>query len=330
MLTTTFDLVKRPRRNRQSASIRQLACEHRLHTSDLVIPLFLHAGSQKRQPISAMPGIDRLALDSLIKEAEMLHAQGIPAIALFPKIDPSLKTPEGNEAWNPNGLVPNAIQKLKAEIPSLCVIVDVALDPYTSHGHDGIINAKQEIDNDLTIEALVRQSLAYAEAGCDILAPSDMMDGRVGMIRRALDEQTFKTTGILSYCVKYASSFYGPFREALGSAPSFGDKKTYQMDPPNIREAIREAELDEAEGADMLMVKPALPYLDVIAKIKEKTSLPVGAYQVSGEYAMIMAAYEKGWIDAEKAFYEALIGMKRAGADFIFTYAVKQIWDLLN
>jgi len=272
-----------------------------------------------------MPGIHRLSIDLLTKEAEILHAQGIPAVALFPAVDPLLRDEEGSEGWNPDSLITRAIQALKKEIPSLCVIADVALDPFTSHGHDGIIN-NNLIDNDLTLEALVKQAVCYSEAGCDIVAPSDMMDGRVGVIRNALDDQV----GILSYTAKYASAFYGPFRKAIGTSLSFGDKKTYQMNPANRREALREALLDEEEGADMLMVKPALPYLDVLMEIKKKTSLPVGAYHVSGEYAMVMAAAEKGYLNAEQTLYESLISIKRAGADFIFTYAAPQVLALLN
>lgn len=330
MAMTTFEMLKRPRRNRMTSAIRHLAKEHTLSASDLVAPLFLIPGENRREPIEEMPGIERHTVDLLVKEAEIFHAQGIPAIDLFPSVDPFTKDHEGSEAWNPNGLVPTAIRQLKKEVPSLCVIADIALDPYTSHGHDGIPNDNHEIENDLTLEALIRQSLVYAEAGCDILAPSDMMDGRVKFIREALDAQGFQNVGILSYSAKYASAFYGPFRGAIQSRLSFGDKKTYQMDPSNVREAVREALLDEEEGADMLMVKPALPYLDVIAKIKEKTYLPVGAYHVSGEYAMVMAAHERGWLDAQKTFYESLTGIKRAGADFIFTYAINQILDLLN
>jgi len=330
MVLTTFEMLKRPRRNRLKASIRHLAQECTLTANDLVAPLFLIPGEKKRELIDEMPGIERYSVDCLVKEAEILHAQGIPAIDLFPAIDPFIKDHEGSEAWNPQGLVPTAIRELKQEVPSMCVIADIALDPYTSHGHDGIVNDREEVDNDLTLEALVRQSLVYADAGCDILAPSDMMDGRVKVIREALDSHGFQNVGILSYCAKYASAFYAPFRGAIQTNLAFGDKATYQMNPSNIREAIREALLDEEEGADMLMVKPALPYLDVISKIKEKTTLPVGAYHVSGEYAMIMAAHEKGLLDAQKTLFESLIGIKRAGADFIFTYAINQILDLLN
>lgn len=330
MVFQTFEMLKRPRRNRMSASIRHLVQENTLIPNDFVAPLFLISGENKREVIEEMPGIERYSIDLLIKKAEILHAQGIPAINLFPVVDPFMRDDKGSEAFNVQGLIPKAIHLLKKEIPSLCLIADIALDPYTSHGHDGIVNHKQEIDNDLTVEALVKQSLTYAKAGCDILSPSDMMDGRVKAIRKALDAEGFQHVGILAYCAKYASSFYTPFRSAIRTRLSFGDKKTYQMDPANSREAVREALLDEAEGADMLMIKPALPYLDVIAKIKESTLLPIGAYHVSGEYAMIMAAHQQGLLDAQQAFYESLIGIKRAGADFIFTYAITQILDLLN
>lgn len=330
LYTETFDLIKRPRRNRQSAAIRSLAEETRLAASDLIVPFFIIEGSQQREPIPSMPGIARVSIDLLVKEAENFHAQGIQAIALFPAIDPSLKDTEGSEAWNEKSLMVRAIQSLKKEVPSLCLITDIALDPFTNHCHDGIVNDRGEVDNDLTLVALVRQATCYAAAGSDIVAPSDMMDGRVGAIRKALDQEGLKQTGILSYTAKYASSFYGPFRNALQTKLAFGDKKTYQMNPANRREAIREALLDEEEGADMLMVKPALPYLDVLAAIKERTHLPVGAYHVSGEYAMIMAAHEKGFLNAQMALYESLISIKRAGADFIFTYAASQILDLLN
>ena len=330
MLKTQYDILKRPRRNRKTPSIRTLNQETALSPSDLVVPLFIQKGSQKRTPIPAIPGIDRLSIDFLLKEAELLHAQGIPAVALFPAITPSLKNKEGTQAWNPHSLVCQAIKTLKKELPSLCVISDIALDPFTSHGHDGIVNEEGEIDNDLTLSALTQQAHVYAEAGCDILAPSDMMDGRVKVIRKALDEQGFLNTAILSYTAKYASAFYGPFRSAIQTSLQFGDKKTYQMNPANRREAVREALLDQEEGADMLMIKPALPYLDVITQVKAQTLLPVGAYHVSGEYAMIMAAHERGFLDAQETLYESLISIKRAGAEFIFTYAVKKILDLLN
>lgn len=330
MLKTQYQILKRPRRNRKSAAIRRLVEETTLSSADLISPFFIVEGENMRQPIHAMPGIERLSIDLLLREAEMLHAQGIPAIALFPALDPSIKDEEGSEGWSPNSLIVRAIQSLKQALPSLCVITDIALDPFTSHGHDGIVNDNGEIDNDLTLSALVKQALCYAQAGCDILAPSDMMDGRVQVIREALDDQGQTNISILAYTAKYASAFYGPFRNAIHTKLSFGDKKSYQMNPANIQEAVREALLDQEEGADMLMVKPALPYLDVIAKVKEKTLLPVGAYHVSGEYAMIMAAHEKGYLDAQQALFESPVSIKRAGADFIFTYAAPQILDLLT
>lgn len=330
ILKTTHDLLKRPRRNRKSPAIRSLVQETTLQASDLIVPFFIVEGTNQRISIPSMPGIDRLSIDLLIKEAELLHAQGILGIALFPVIDPSLKDPSGAEAWNPHALIPQAIKALKKELPSLCVINDVALDPFTSHGHDGIVNPKGEIDNDESLDALVKQALCYAEAGTDIVAPSDMMDGRVKVIRKALDQEGLTQTSILSYAAKYASAFYGPFRNAIQTTLAFGDKKTYQLDPANKREAIKEALLDEEEGADMLLVKPGLPYLDIISAIREKSSLPVGAYHVSGEYAMVMAAHEKGFVNAEAVFLESLTSLKRAGSDFIFTYAAPQLLGLLN
>ena len=324
-IQTTYNIAKRPRRNRRTPAIRSLAEETTLSASDLIVPFFVREGVNAREPIDSMPGINRLSIDLLIKEAELLHAQGIPAVALFPIVDPLLRDEEGSEGWNPDSLVMRAISALKKEIPSLCVITDVALDPFTSHGHDGIVRDGL-IDNDLSLDALVKQAICYAQGGCDMVAPSDMMDGRIGVIREAINPQV----GILSYTAKYASAFYGPFRNAIGTQLSFGDKKTYQMNPANKREAVREALLDEEEGADMLMVKPALPYLDVLSEIKEKTTLPVGAYHVSGEYSMVMAAAEKGFLNAEQTLLESLISIKRAGADFIFTYAAPQVLGLLN
>jgi porphobilinogen synthase len=330
ILKTAYDIVKRPRRNRKSPAIRFLTQETTLQTNDLIVPFFIVEGKKQRIPILSMPGIQRLSIDLLVKEGELLHSQGIQAIALFPVIDPSLKDLSGAEAWNPNALIPRAIHTLKKELPSLCIINDIALDPFTTHGHDGVVNPQGEVDNDKTLDALVKQALCYAQAGTDIVAPSDMMDGRIKVIRKALDEEGFTQTSILSYAAKYASSFYGPFRNAIQTTLAFGDKKTYQLDPANKREAIKEALLDEEEGADMLLVKPGLPYLDIISAIKEKSSLPVGAYHVSGEYAMVMAAHEKGFINAEAVFLESLISLKRAGADFIFTYAAPQLLGLLN
>ncbi len=321
-------LTHRLRRNRQTEAIRSLVQETRLYPSDLIHPFFLLEGFEK-EPIASMPGVDRLPLPLLLRQAEHLHAQGIPAIALFPAIDKALKTERGDEAWNSDGLIPQAIRSIKRELPSLCIIADVALDPYTSHGHDGIASPKGEILNDETLECLCRMALTLAEAGADFVAPSDMMDGRVGSIRKALDSAGFTKTGILSYSVKYASSLYAPFRDALRSRLAFGDKKTYQMNPANRREALLEAHLDEGEGADILMVKPATLYLDVIAKLREESHKPIAAYHVSGEYAMVMAAHQKGYLNAEKVFHETLLSIKRAGADMIFTYAGPIVLPLL-
>lgn len=323
-IDTTF-LASRPRRNRKSAAIRDLIQETRLYPSDFVVPLFVLDGSGIRQPIQSMPGIDRLTSDLILKECADLLEMGIKAIDLFAVINPSLKNSQGSEAFNPNGVLCSTIKMLKKHLPELCVMVDIALDPFTDHGHDGLIGSNGTVDNDATLAALGEMSLIAAESGADIVAPSDMMDGRVGYIRKQLDANGFSQVGILAYTAKYASAFYGPFREALNSAPKFGDKKSYQMDPANYREALREAKLDEEEGADMLLVKPALPYLDVLAAIKQQTTLPVGAYHVSGEYAMVMAAAQHGWIDADRVFMESLLSIKRAGADFILSYAAKRI-----
>lgn len=323
-------MFKRPRRNRMHSAVRSLIQENHIRPSDFVAPLFLLPGEKQKVAIPEMPGIHRRSLDLLLKEAEGLHKQGVQAIALFPIIDPSLKDEHGKEAFNDSGLIPEAIAKIKAELPSLCVLTDVALDPYTSHGHDGIVNAKQEIDNDATLEVLVKQALSQARAGTDFIAPSDMMDGRVKMIRQALDAEGFNNVGILSYAAKYASAFYAPFRSAIQTSLSFGDKKTYQLNPANSREAVLEALIDEEEGADMLMVKPALLYLDIISKLRENTNLPIAAYHVSGEYAMVMAAHEKGYLDAHKTFYESILSIKRAGADFIYTYATKHILEMIK
>ncbi|MCC5832165.1 MAG: porphobilinogen synthase [Chlamydiales bacterium] len=322
-------LLYRPRRNRKSAAVRALVEETRLSTSDLIYPQFVVEGSGIRDPISSMPGICRLTLDLLIKEAERLLEFGIPGIALFPIIPKELKNPAASEALNPQGILQQAVRAIKRHFPQLCVITDIALDPYTSHGHDGLVNSEMEIMNDETVEILSQMALIQAEAGVDMVAPSDMMDGRVGAIRAALDRNGFSDVGIHAYTAKYASAFYGPFREALGSTPSFGDKKTYQMNPANSREALIEARLDEMEGADILMVKPALAYLDIIAKLRAATSLPISAYHVSGEYAMVMAAAQNGWLDGDRALLESVLSIKRAGADMIFTYAAPKIAQLL-
>lgn len=317
----------RPRRNRRTVAIRSLVRETSLSPSDFIQPLFVHEGDED-VPIASMPGCTRWSLRGLVAEAREVFEAGVPAVVIFPAIADALKTSDAAEAWNPEGLVPRAVRALKAAIPELCVITDVALDPYNADGHDGLVETDESgtvrILNDETVGALCEQALCHAVAGADIVSPSDMMDGRVGAIRGALDELGFEQVGILSYSVKFASAYYGPFRGALDSAPKAGDKKTYQMDPGNAREAIREVGLDEGEGADMVMVKPAGPYLDVIARVRESTALPVAAYQVSGEYLMIESAAAAGWIDGKAAALEALTGIKRAGADMILTYYAKR------
>ena len=307
--------------------------ETHLGPGDFIYPLFLHEG-HKNMPISSMPGCKRWSLESLIEEAGEAHALGIPAVVLFPAIPESKKSSRAEEACNEDGLVPKAIRALKKAHPSLCVITDVALDPYNSDGHDGIVQKRPDgsllILNDATVDVLCHQALCHARAGADIVAPSDMMDGRVAAIRETLDASGFTDVSILAYTAKYASAFYGPFRGALDSAPKEGDKKTYQMDPANLREALREAELDEAEGADMLMVKPAGPYLDVISALRATTTLPIAAYQVSGEYLMLKSAAAEGWIDEKAAVIESLLGIRRAGADMILTYFARQAAEWLG
>jgi porphobilinogen synthase len=302
--------------------------ENILSPADLILPMFFHEDAEDT-PIPSMPGVTRWSLASLVREAGEAHALGIPAVVLFPKIEDSLKTPLAEESFNDNGLVPRAIRALKAAHPTLCLITDVALDPYNSEGHDGIVQRNErgtlEILNDETVDVLCSQALSHARAGADIVAPSDMMDGRVAAIREALDDEDFINVSILSYTAKYASAFYGPFRGALDSAPKDGDKKTYQMDPANTREALRETLLDEAEGADILMVKPAGLYLDVIAKVRETSTLPIAAYQVSGEYLMLKSASASGWLDEKAIVLESLIAIKRAGADIIMTYFANDV-----
>ena len=319
-----MNLPLRPRRNRQSAAIRDLVRETELTPGHLIYPLFLQEGGENT-PISAMPGCQRWCVEDLVREAGEAHALGIPAVVLFPRIDDALKTPGAEECHNDDGLVPRAIRALKAAHPTLTVITDVALDPYNSDGHDGLVAADGRILNDETVAVLVRQALCHARAGADIVAPSDMMDGRVAALRAGLDAAGFTGVSIMSYTAKYASAYYGPFRGALDSAPKAGDKKTYQMDPANAREALREAALDEAEGADILMVKPAGPYLDIIARLRAATPLPIAAYQVSGEYLMIKAGAAAGWLDEAKVVHESLLGIRRAGADMILTYFAKQV-----
>ncbi len=327
-------LIERPRRLRRTESIRRMVRETRLSVDHLVAPLFVVDGRGVRQEVPSMPGQYRLSIDELVQEAKELHALGIPAVALFPALDASLKTPDGREALNPEGLYPRAIRAIKEAVPELLVITDVALDPYSSDGHDGIVRDGR-ILNDETVAILARMAVVQAEAGADIVAPSDMMDGRVGAIRRALDEAGFTEVAILAYTAKYASAFYGPFRDALDSAPRHRpgvppDKKTYQMDPANAREALRELRLDLEEGADMVMVKPALPYLDVIHRVRQAADVPVAAYQVSGEYAMLKAAAQNGWLDEKAAVLEALTAIRRAGADIILTYFARQVAQWLQ
>lgn len=277
-----------------------------------------------------MPHVFRYSIDEMLKEAERLYAQGIRVILLFPVVDRLLRTLGAEEAWNPEGLLARSIRALKRHLPDVCVMADVALDPFTSHGHDGLANERGEILNDETVTCLVKMALMQAESGVDFVAPSDMMDGRIQAIRKGLDEAGYTHVGILAYSAKYASSLYGPFREALQVSLGFGDKKSYQLNPANVREALLEAELDEKEGADILMVKPALFYLDVIARLRQKTLRPIAAYHVSGEYAMVMAAHEKGFLDAPKIFFEAFLALRRAGADLIFTYAVQQVVPIIS
>jgi porphobilinogen synthase len=317
-----MNLPIRPRRNRRTPAIRDLVRETDLKPAHFIYPLFLHAGKED-QPIASMPGCTRWSLQGLVREAGEAHALGIPAVVLFPAIADSLKTRTCEEAWNSDGLVPQAITELKKNHPDLMVVTDVALDPYNADGHDGLVSEDGRIMNDETVEALCKQALTHAYAGADIVAPSDMMDGRVAAIRQSLDEQGFSDVSIMAYSAKYASAFYGPFRGALDSAPKSGDKKTYQMDPANAREAEREAALDVAEGADILMVKPATPYLDIIHRLREKTALPIAAYHVSGEYLMVKAAAASGWLDEKKIVLETLTGIRRAGANMILTYFAK-------
>ncbi|NET48633.1 MAG: porphobilinogen synthase [Merismopedia sp. SIO2A8] len=321
--------IHRPRRLRRSATLRRMVRETVLTVADLIYPVFVMEGEGLQEEVPSMPGCFRYSLDLLLDEVKSAYGLGIGAIALFPLIPHNQKDNAGTESYNPDGLVPRAIRAIKQAVPQMVVITDVALDPYSSEGHDGIVQDGQ-ILNDETVEVLVKQALAQAEAGADIVAPSDMMDGRVGAIRRALDAEGWVNVGILAYSAKYASAYYGPFRDALDSAPKFGDKKTYQMDAANAREALKEVDLDIAEGADIVMVKPALAYMDVICRIKQHTNLPVAAYNVSGEYAMIKAAAQQGWIDGQAVMMETLTSMKRAGADLILTYFAKEVALLLR
>ena len=322
--------MTRMRRNRADDFSRRLVRENTLNVDDLIYPMFVIDGDHRREGVASMPGTDRLSIDLLVEEARAAAGLGIPAVALFPHVDAGQKTADGSEAVNPDGLIPRAVAAVKAACPTLGVITDAALDPYTTHGHDGILDDNHYVLNDLTIETLVTQALTCARAGADVIAPSDMMDGRVGAIREALEAERFHNTRIMAYSAKYASAYYGPFRDAVGSAATLGkgDKMTYQMDPANSDEALREIELDLEEGADMVMVKPGMPYLDIVARVKDAFGAPTFVYQVSGEYAMLMAAIGNGWLD-ERVVTEALLGMKRAGADGILTYFAKLVAESL-
>ena len=324
--------ANRPRRLRRDAFTRRLVREHAVSVNDLIYPVFVHEGTQRSEAVSSMPGVERLSLDLLLPVAQECVDLGIPVMALFPVIDQSLKTPDGREAFNPDGLIPRVVAELKAKVPNLGVMTDVALDPYTSHGQDGLLDDHNYILNDPTVEVLVKQALCQAAAGVDIVAPSDMMDGRIGAIRQALEAHGHVHTRIMAYSAKYASAFYGPFRDAVGSAANLGkaDKKVYQMDPGNTDEALREVALDLAEGADMVMVKPGMPYLDVVRRVKDEFKVPTFAYQVSGEYAMLKAAAQNGWLDHDAVMMESLLAFKRAGADGVLTYFARDAARLLR
>ncbi|WP_027477399.1 porphobilinogen synthase [Curvibacter gracilis] len=314
--------ANRPRRLRRDNFTRNLVREHRLSAHDLIYPVFVHEGQNRREAVASMPGVERLSLDLLLRQAEECARLGIPVMALFPVIDNALKTPDGKEALNPDGLIPRVVQALKKEVPELGIMTDVALDPFTSHGQDGLLDDSGYILNDETTEVLVGQALVQAQAGVDIVAPSDMMDGRIGAIREQLEAQGLIHTRIMAYSAKYASAFYGPFRDAVGSSANLGksNKKVYQMDAGNSDEALREVALDLAEGADMVMVKPGMPYLDIVRRVKDQFHVPTFAYQVSGEYAMLKAAAQNGWLDHDAVMLESLLAFKRAGADGVLTY----------
>jgi porphobilinogen synthase len=328
--SSALALSHRPRRNRKAEWSRRLVRENILTADDLIWPLFLIEGTEGRHAVASMPGVERLTIGEAVREAERAAALRIPAIALFPNTDPTLRDATGSEALNTRNLVCRAVREIKRAVPEIGIITDVALDPYTSHGHDGVMDGNR-ILNDETVALLTRQAVLQAEAGADVIAPSDMMDGRVGAIRIALDEAGFQDVQIMAYAAKYASAFYGPFRDAIGTnATLIGDKRTYQMDPANTDEAMREVALDLEEGADMIMVKPGLPYLDIVARVKDTFAVPTFAYQVSGEYAMIQAAAANGWIDGERAMMESLLAFKRAGADGILTYFAPQVAEKLK
>jgi porphobilinogen synthase len=323
----------RLRRLRMQPWSRAMVREQRFDVNDLIWPLFICEGEQQRQPIAAMPGVERLSIKLAVASARQAAALGIPVIALFPQTPVILKTPQGEEAYNPDNLVCRCVRAIKQAVPEIGLLCDVALDPYTDHGHDGLLRPDGEtVDNDATVAALLKQSAVQVAAGCDILAPSDMMDGRIGAIRKMLEEAGYHDTMIMSYAAKYASAFYGPFREAIGSGSKLGaqGKKTYQMDPANSDEALREVALDISEGADMVMVKPGMPYLDIVARVKQHFAMPTFAYQVSGEYAMITAAAQNGWLDRRRAVMESLLAFKRAGADGILTYFALEVAQWLR
>ena len=332
MITPPPYPASRPRRLRRDAFTRALVRENRLAPEDFILPVFLLDGTGQAQDVASMPGVKRRSLDGLFTVAEECVALGVPVMALFPVIDLSLKTPDGREATNPDGLVPRAVRALKGRFPELGLLTDVALDPFTSHGQDGLLDDSGYIVNDTTVAVLTQQALVQAEAGVDIVAPSDMMDGRIGAIRSALEAQRLVHTRIMAYSAKYASAFYGPFRDAVGSAANLGksDKKTYQMDPANSNEALREVALDIAEGADMVMVKPGMPYLDIVRRVKQEFRVPTFAYQVSGEYAMLKAAAANGWLDHDAVMMEALLAFKRAGADGVLTYFARDAARLMR
>jgi porphobilinogen synthase len=325
-----LSLTKRPRRLRRNPTIRSLVSETQLTVDDLIYPMFVTEGENQRVEIVSMPDCYRYSLDLLLKEIAEIYSLGIKAVALFPVVSETKKDDNGTESFNPEGLAQQAVRAIKSQTPGMMVITDVALDPFTTHGHDGVIDEQGVILNDETVAILVKMAVSQAAAGCDIVAPSDMMDGRIGAIRQGLDANGFTDVGILAYSAKYASAYYGPFRDALDSAPKFGDKKTYQMDPANAREALLEVELDIAEGADMVMVKPALAYMDIIHQVKANCNVPVAAYNVSGEYSMIKAAAQLGWIDEKKIMMETLLSIKRAGADLILTYFAKDVALILH
>jgi porphobilinogen synthase len=325
-----LDLPHRPRRLRRTDWLRRMVRENELSASDLIWPIFVVDGSTARTPIPSMPGVDRLSIQEAVREVERAASLAIPCVAIFPYTDPALRNEQGSEATNPDNLVCRAVRAIKAAVPQIGILCDVALDPFTSHGHDGLLR-DGEILNDETVDVLARQALVQAEAGCDIIAPSDMMDGRVGAIRLALDDSGFQQVAIMAYAAKYASAFYGPFRDAVGSSTTLmGDKRTYQMDYANSDEAIREVALDLEEGADMVMVKPGLPYLDIVRRVKDEFGVPTFAYQVSGEYSMISAAVQNGWLDGDKAMLESLMAFKRAGADGILTYFAPRVAEMLK